>query len=269
MLLHAIRRSVGIISNNPKKILMIFTFSGWKSFFGLRKERIHKNDQASILQREFEKKNRLEAFESDAWVHTDVVSVRQYESYDSYISHQKDKLDGLHGRAFANPEKAVNMFRRRFELIDMLPKNSAVLCLGARCGEEVQAFISLGHFALGVDLNPGQQSKYVVTGDFHKLQFSESSVECVYVNCLDHALDIGKIMDEVSRVLKPGGFFVADVVYGFEEGYVAGNHDTMHWRSAEVFSRKLADLAQFKFEKFQDLTAYGSPLWTQAIMRKP
>jgi hypothetical protein len=135
MFLHAIRRSVDIISKNPRKFLMIFTVAGWKSFFGLRKERIHKNDQATILQREFEKKNRLAAFESDAWAHTEVVSVRQYESYETYISHQRDKLDGLHGRAFANPEKAVNMFRRRFELIDMLPKHSAVLCLGARCGE--------------------------------------------------------------------------------------------------------------------------------------
>jgi SAM-dependent methyltransferase len=269
MLLHAIRRSFGIVCTNPSKLFMVLTPTGWKRFAGLTKERVHKKDPATLARLEAIQQAKRIEFQSDAWKHDEGVSVRQYESYEKYIAHQKDKLDSLDGKAFVNPEKAVNMFRRRFELVSGLPSGSSVLCLGARCGEEVRAFIGLGHFAIGIDLNPGETSRYVVTGDFHMLQFADGSVDCVYVNCLDHALDIQKILTEVRRVLKPQGLFIADIVYGHEEGYAAGNHDTMHWAKARDFGEFMAGIANFKIQEFRDLDTHGSPLWTQCVMRKP
>lgn len=268
MLKHMMKRFFGIVWANPAKIFKIFSITGWRNFLNLRNEKIVKTDPLTIALQEAEQDRKRADFNSDAWTHEDGFSVRQYDSYETYVAHQVDKLDNLNGQAFVKPEKAVRMFQRRFELVSDLLVPSSVLCLGARCGEEVQAFINLGHFALGVDLNPGDGSRYVLTGDFHDLQFADSSIDCVYVNCLDHALDIKKIMIEVNRLLKPGGLFLADLVYGFDEGYVAGNHDTMHWPTAQLFANKIASLVNFKLERFQDLTDVGSPLWTSAVMRK-
>ncbi len=121
---------------------------------------------------------------------------------------------------------------------------------------------------MGIDLNPGPDAEFVVVGDFHALTFADESVDCVYTNCLDHALQLDKILHEVRRVLKNGGLFIVDIVYGYEEGYVAAGHDSMHWRKARDLSDHLAEQARFKVEKFRDLSTHGSPLWTQSIMRK-
>jgi len=177
-------------------------------------------------------------------------------------------LDGLGGEAFANSEKAVQRFRRRFELIDQLPPHGSILCLGARRGEEVKAFIELGHFAVGIDLNPGSAPELVVVGDFHSLNFANESIDCVYMNCLDHAWDLDKILSEVRRALKVGGLFVADIVHGYEEGFAVGNHDTMHWAKARDFSDHIAELGALKLESFRDLSEHGIPQWTQSVMRK-
>ena len=165
--------------------------------------------------------------------------------------------------------KAVNMFRRRLELVIQLKPHSSVICLGARRGEEVQAFIGLGHFVIGIDLNPGPASEYVVTGDFHALNFADGSVDCVYTNCLDHALDLGKVLGVVRRVLKGGGLFVCDIVYGYDEGFVVGNHDTMHWAKAQDFANHMSAISGFQIDTFRDLAPHGSESWTQCVMRKP
>jgi hypothetical protein len=113
MFLHVLRRSIDIVSARPRKALLIFTTKGWKAFFGLRKERVIKTDSTSIAMRKLELQMKIVAFESDGWTHQEGLSVRKYNSYEQYVNHQRDKLDSLDGQAFANPEKAINMFRRR------------------------------------------------------------------------------------------------------------------------------------------------------------
>ena len=54
----------------------------------------------------------------------------------------------------------------------LLGQVRTVLCLAARIGTEVKAFLDLGCFAIGIDLNPGTDNRYVVHGDFHDLQFA-------------------------------------------------------------------------------------------------
>lgn len=268
MLLHAVRRAAGIIRQKPFKLFMALTPTGWQRFVGLTREKSQK-DPAALARAEAQILTKRAEFKSDAWRHEGGISGRRYATYDDYVAHQKEKLNHLGGEAFVNPEKAVNMFRRRFELIEELPKNVSVLCLGARRGEEVRALVGLGHFAVGIDLNPGHENKYVVTGDFHALQYSDSSVDCIYVNCLDHAFDLEQIVAEVRRVLKSGGLFIVDILYGYEEGFVVGNHDTMHWAKARDFAEHLAKVAGFSIEAFRDLASQGSAFWTQCVMRKP
>jgi SAM-dependent methyltransferase len=92
----------------------------------------------------------------------------------------------------------------------------SVLCLAARIGTEVRAFHENGAFAVGIDLEPGAASEFVIHGDFHRLVFPDTCVDIVYCNSLDHALRLDLLLGEVFRVLKPTGQFYADVQHGTE-----------------------------------------------------
>ena len=101
--------------------------------------------------------------------------------------------------------------------------------LAARLGGEVRAFIGLGCFAVGLDLNPGSANKYVLTGDFHDLQFGAGTVDLLFCNALDHAFDIPKMMAECRRVLKPDGHLILEIVNGETQGYEAGHFEAIIW----------------------------------------
>ena len=182
------------------------------------------------------------------------------------MTHQVAKLGGIRCALAARSDIAIELFRRRFELLDLAPASS-VLCLGARLGQEVQAFISLGHFAIGNDLCPGEGNSYVVTGDFHRLVFADRSVDCVYMNSVDHILHLDAFTSEVRRVLKPGGQFAADIVYGYEEGFWAGDYEVIHWPRARDFAKELARIGGLELERTTDLAEHGSPLWLQCVFR--
>jgi SAM-dependent methyltransferase len=109
-----------------------------------------------------------------------------------------------------------------------------VLCLGARLGTEVKAFHDLGCFAVGIDLNPGLNSRHVLNGDFHALQFPSGSVDLVFTNSLDHAFDAERVLAEVRRVLVPGGVLLLDVVRGEAEGIQPDAYTSLWWSDVET-----------------------------------
>ncbi len=104
-----------------------------------------------------------------------------------------------------------------------------VLCLGARQGTEVEVFLELGCFALGIDLNPGPQNPHVVYGDFHEIGFPAGSADVIYSNSLDHALDIDRVIAGIRRVLKPDGLLVIEAVRGREEGQAPRFYESFFW----------------------------------------
>lgn len=134
---------------------------------------------------------------------------RCYKSYQEYLSHQKSKLD--QGIDFLKDYdvKYRKGLGERLVKLDYI-KGTSVLCLGARIGTEVKAFLDNGAFAVGLDLNPGKNNKYVVTGDFHDLNYADESVDILFTNSIDHVFDIEKVLNEAYRVLKPAGKFMVD-----------------------------------------------------------
>lgn len=159
---------------------------------------------------------------------------RVYPDYETYLQHQRLKLE-------AHREKSIRGHDRRFHqaLFDRLShldttlRGSNVLCLAARQGSEVRAFIDRGAFALGIDLNPGRDNRYVVVGDFHDLQFATDSVDVVYTNSLDHVYDVVKVLEELTRVLRPGGLVIVEVGLGADAGHEPGFYESFSWKGID------------------------------------
>ena len=166
--------------------------------------------------------------------------VRNYTDYEAYIEKQISKLDGRLAWCQKRSDelrKALVIRLREMKIEDGL----SVLCLGARLGGEVQAFIDIGCFAVGLDLNPGEKSMYVVHGDFHALQFADASINIVYINCFDHCLEPVKLLNEIHRVLKPKGRLILESKAGSDEPEAnsAGSDswDCLEWDSVKKLSQ--------------------------------
>lgn len=160
---------------------------------------------------------------------------REYPNYENYVAHQTSKLARIDLSVYDTEYRAI--LRERLLRLDMLRRGDTVLCLGARIGTECKAFIDLGCFAVGIDLNPGAENAFVVHGDFHALQFADESVDYVFTNSLDHAFDLARIVTEVVRVLKPGGYLIAEIVGGSKDshGREPGEYESLWWdRSSDV-----------------------------------
>ena len=171
----------------------------------------------------------------DGWVGIDgILYRRQYSSYREYLTIQGSKLADRPGTAAKINDSMSGSLQKTIALIqEQLPADGNVLCLGARLGGEVEGFIQCGYFAIGIDINPGDRSRHVLLGDFHQLDFLDSSVDIVFTNSLDHAYDLKKLLGEVYRVLKPGGIFMTCNKGGVEEpvwrNAKSDGYDCMEW----------------------------------------
>lgn len=137
---------------------------------------------------------------------------KNYKDYPEYITQQESKLKTLNGFLLTYDKKYSKVLFERLKESKIVELGMNVLCLGARIGTEVKAFHKLGCFAVGIDLITSENNKYVLYGDFHDVQFPSNSVDIVFTNSLDHVFDLNKILDEIKRVLKPGGYFIVEIV---------------------------------------------------------
>ncbi|MEK7865107.1 MAG: class I SAM-dependent methyltransferase [Planctomycetota bacterium] len=169
------------------------------------------------------------------WKEEGGLRSKVYGGYDDYVRHQRAKLSTLSGDAWlAEYDREYSrVLAERLAEVDVVRRGMTVLCLAARLGTEVKAFLNLGCFAVGIDLNPGSGSKYVLTGDFHDLQFPPGCVDVVFCNSLDHAFDLGRLLGQVQRVLKPGGVLVLEIVCGVDDGYKPGHYEALVWSSVD------------------------------------
>lgn len=183
-----------------------------------------------------------------------MVRYKEYDSYIEYINHQAQKLTQHKSQIskYDKIYKAVLTTRLQQHNISWVGKS--VLCLGARLGGEVRAFRDLGCFAIGIDINPGPDSPYVLWGDFHALAFPAVCVDVVFTNSLDHSLDLGLVLLQAYQVLSPLGLFVTEVVRGTAEGYTHDSYDVCRWNSIEGVAKQItkigfAEIGRQKFER--------------------
>lgn len=168
------------------------------------------------------------------WTGGEGLSHRHYENYEQYLAHQKEKLDAHGHEWLADYDREYReRLRERLRASHAIPPGARVLCLAARLGTEVRSFVDLGCFAVGLDLNPGPQNRYVLHGDFHDIQFASGTVDVVFSNALDHAFDLERLAGEIRRVLQPAGVVVLEIVNGRKEGYTPGYYEASIWDSVE------------------------------------
>lgn len=165
---------------------------------------------------------------------------RQYPSYEDYLAHQRTKLDAFRDKSIRKHDQ--RFFEALCARLAALPHSfhrRTALCLAARQGSEVRAFIAQGAFAVGIDLNPGQGNRYVLVGDFHDLQFADGTVDVVYTNSLDHAFDLNRLLAEVRRVLTPAGLLIAEFGLGSEAGEEEGRgfYEALAWTNPDELIR--------------------------------
>ena len=195
---------------------------------GLIKRLLRGNRRRRKKQRVLQANPHAREMAALGWQQSGSVRRRTYPSYEAYAEHQKAKL-GHRKLTRYNPQ-FIAALGRRLALITP-PVAGSVLCLAARSGAECAAFINLGCFAVGIDLNPGAANRYVVTGDFHDLQYADRTVDVVYTNSLDHAFDLDRILEQVARVLKKDGRFIVEIVD--PNGNGPGDYEAIWWSSID------------------------------------
>jgi len=158
------------------------------------------------------------------------LRARAYPSYEDYLRHQQSKPHEV-DVADHDDELCAALANRLRE--DGVQARTSALCLGARFGGEVRAFLSVGCFAVGVDVRTAPKSKHVLFGDFHCLQFPDRCVDFVYTNSLDHAYDIKAVLREIGRVLKPSGGLIVDAVRGADEEHPPGMWESFYWSTTQ------------------------------------
>lgn len=166
-----------------------------------------------------------------AWNGTDEFRTLRYESYEAYVEHQASKLRHMNLTNYTAQFKSALAPRLERIKSSTTPQQRTVLCLGARNGAECEAFIEAGFFAVGIDLNPGEANRHVLSGDFHHIQFPDQTVDVVFTNTIDHVFDMEKLLSEVWRVLRPGGLFAAEIVRGSKDdgGREPGKFEAAWW----------------------------------------
>lgn len=158
------------------------------------------------------------------------LMIKQYNNYNEYVDHQKLKFRKMNKewiKSYDNTYREI--LKNRLKGNEFINPSMNVLCLAARVGTEVKSFIDLNYFAVGIDLEPGKNNKYVVHGDFHKIQYNDNTVDVVFINSLDHSCNLGKLISEVKRVLKTNGVFLTEIGDGSKVDGISSNYEAVSW----------------------------------------
>ena len=145
---------------------------------------------------------------------------REYRDYNDYIKFQSKKtLNPEKRRKWLGEEWDLKLegFKREFSKFgNTIGEDTRALCIGARTGQEVVALKEMGvKEVIGIDIVP--HPPHVIKGDMHNLEFEDESFDFVYTNVFDHSIDPKKMISEMERVVKVGGFIFLQCQIGIDQ----------------------------------------------------
>jgi SAM-dependent methyltransferase len=179
-----------------------------------------------------------------------MIRYKKFKDYDAYVEKQGGKITYKLDHIVANNNARMKGFIKQFGPLVPFLRFGKTLCLGARTGCEVRAFRSLGFKdSIGIDLHP--VGDLVVQGDWHRIRFPVNDFSNVYCNALDHCFDYPRLINEIRRVLEPGGIFYFQVMLkmalsrvtemSVEDRMASRAYDAMFWDTEEDLIKPLQD----------------------------
>jgi SAM-dependent methyltransferase len=181
------------------------------------------------------------------------------------------------GISIGDSTKSWDLLKTIQFLEKRVSKASAILDMGAMSSEILCALHELGYSNLaGVDLNPRlalmphpRTIKYVV-GDFTETSFPAETFEAITaISVLEHGFCGPRIFNEISRILKPNGYFIGSVDYWPEKIDTSGikvfgvdwkifSEDELLSLTEEAGRHGIAPVGQLNFEASErHVSLYG------------
>jgi SAM-dependent methyltransferase len=139
-----------------------------------------------------------------------------------------------------------------------------ILDIGAYASEVLCALHRVGYINLtGVDLNPAlRYMPYAdkityVQSDFMQTPFKDASFSAVTaISVIEHGFQRKKLLKELARIIRPGGYFIASIDYWSEKIDTSGiKVFGMDWKifSADDLKTLVKDAEKFDFEPCGEL----------------
>jgi ubiquinone/menaquinone biosynthesis C-methylase UbiE len=153
------------------------------------------------------------------------------------------KLGLVRGVAMGDMVKSWDVLATLNFLESNVKKKEPILDIGCYASEVIVALHKLGYSNLtGADLNPNLQKMpyqndihYEIT-DFMHTKFEDASFRAITsISVIEHGFDEQSLLKEMSRLLRPGGYFIASFDYWPEKIDTTGiKFFGMDWK---IFSR--------------------------------
>jgi len=136
-------------------------------------------------------------------------------NFNTYIDTQKKRF-----RRDRSPEKSGIDRKRNFigiihDQIDLTKKQSALI-IGAANKNEAKILAGYGIKRI-VEIDIIANHPGIMEMDMHDLKFSSNDFDYVQIfHCLEHSYNYHTVINEICRVLKPGGHIVIEVPVNFK-----------------------------------------------------
>jgi 2-polyprenyl-6-hydroxyphenyl methylase/3-demethylubiquinone-9 3-methyltransferase len=178
--------------------------------------------------------------------------------YDRLAAGWWDERGFLHALSALNPARFGYMGRVLMEELHLTPAALHVLDVGCGGGLLAEEFARLGCAVTGVD--PSEESLRAARvhaasqglaieyrlGRGEALPFAADSFDVVYCcDVLEHVDDLGQVLAETARVLKPGGVYLYDTINRTARSWLIVIKLLQEWRWTALMPPRLHDWNRF------------------------
>jgi ubiquinone/menaquinone biosynthesis C-methylase UbiE len=190
----------------------------------------------------------------------------------------------LHASQYFDATYSLNLTSLWMKLLSQVLPGSTILDLGCGSGRDVAHFARRGLCSIGLDYSfPLLEQARAITkqpltvGSFNNMPFIDSSFDAVWsIASLLHVpkAELGSVLDEISRLLKPGGILLTSIKMGVGEkpdhlGRFVAYYQPDEWRSVlDQAGFQIINIDVTREIKEVDVSNSGCVRWIECLARK-